>query len=123
MGREGIVNTNHETCWVCEKRKYVLLSVNMDPTASKPTWGTPITDPREKQKLCKKYLPNRQMPGVLNENPILISSINDWFPIHMVPVVNFAMLLDYNLMQDLARGYAEHLETQDSVAKFQEGYK
>lgn len=58
MGREGIVNTHHDTCWVCEKRKYVLLSLNMDPTSNKKTWGIPIKSIKEKQRLRKKYLPN-----------------------------------------------------------------
>ena len=63
LGREGLVNTHHETCWVCEKRKYVLMAVNMDSKSQKQTWGQPITLPKEKAKLKKKYLPSGQMPG------------------------------------------------------------
>ena len=107
MGREGIVNTFHETCWVCEKRKYVLLALNMDPTNPKKTWGQPIRSAKEKMKLRKKYLANYgQMPGNLNDQPILISSINDWFPVHLMNVVPYAMLHDYGLLQELAANTA-----------------
>ena len=124
FGREGIVNTHHETCWVCEKRKYVLLTVNMElGPDEKHSWGVPVTNPRDKAKLKKKYLPNGQLPGALNDYPILISSLNDWFPIHMIPVVPFAMLFDYTLMQDVSKEAAVLRETQDSVEKFREGYK
>lgn len=85
LGREGIVNTHHETCWVCEKRKYVLMVVNMDPGHDKKAWGVPITNEKDKAKLKKKYLPNSQLPGNLNDYPIFVSSLNDWFPVHMMP--------------------------------------
>ena len=98
LGREGIVNTHHETCWVCEKRKYVFLSANMDPDRKKQTWGAAITNPKEKAKLKKKYLTNSQLPGNLNKYPILISSLNDWFPVHLMPVLHLAMLFDYTLV-------------------------
>ena len=51
-----------------------------------------------------------------------MSSINDWFPIHLMPVVPFSMLFDYNLMQDISRDSAMNRDTNDSVAKFKEGY-
>ena len=89
----------------------------------KHSWGVPVTNPRDKAKLKKKYLPNGQLPGALNDYPILISSLNDWFPIHMIPVVPFAMLFDYTLMQDVSKEAAVLRETQDSVEKFREGYK
>ena len=41
--------------------------------------------------------------------------MNDWFPIHLMPVATFAMLFDYSLMQDLAQGEALKRNTQDSV--------
>ena len=122
LGREGIVRTHHETCWVCEKRKYVLLAVNMDPTNQKKTWGLPIRNLKEHKRLCKKYVFNGQMPTNLNYQPILVSSINDWLPVHLMPVVPFAMLFDYSLVSDLAKDAALKRDTQDSVAKFKEGY-
>ena len=73
--------------------------------------------------MLKKYLPNGQLPGRLQGQPILISSMNDWFPIHLMPVANFAMLFDYSLAQDISKGEALRRNTQDSVAKFYEGYQ
>ena len=123
-GREGIVRTFHETCWVCEKRKYVLLTVDTDPMKKlNATWGPPIMDEYEKMCLKQRYLPNGQLPGQLQGQPILISSMNDWFPIHLMPCVTFAMLFDYSLMQDLARSESMRRNTQDSVTKFREGYQ
>ena len=102
----------------------MLLTVNMElGPDDKHSWGVAITNPRDKAKLRKKYLPNGQLPGALNDYPILISSLNDWFPIHMIPVVPFAMLFDYTLMQDVSKEAAVLRETQDSVEKFREGYK
>ena len=92
---------------MCEKRKYVLLSVSTDPLKQhNTTWGTPIVSEIERAKLMRKYLPNGQLPGKLKGQPILISSMNDWFPVHLMPVVTFAMLFDYSLVQDLARSEA-----------------
>ena len=125
-GREGIVNSFHDDCWVCEKRKYVLLAVSTDPSkqnAYKSTWGEPITSIREKERLVRKYLPHGQLPGRLQGQPILISSMNDWFPIHLMPVANFAMLFDYSLAQDISKEEAIKRNTQDSVTKFYEGYQ
>jgi len=49
--------------------------------------------------------------------------MNDWFPIHAMPVISFSMLFDYSLMQDIAKEASLHRDTKDSVTKFQEGYK
>ena len=46
-GRDGIVKTFHNDCWVCEKRKYTLLAVSTDPSIKggyRTTWGDPITE-------------------------------------------------------------------------------
>ena len=125
LGREGLINTHHSTCWVCEKRKYVLLTVQMDPANKNKfyeKWGNPITNYREKIMLKNKYLSHCQMPGNLNDQPILISSINDWFPIHMMPVVQFAMMMDYTLMSDISRETSVKIDSKDSVTKFKTGY-
>ena len=62
------------------------------------------------------------MPGNLNDQPILVSSINDWFPIHLMPVVQFAMLMDYTLMMDISRETSSKIDSKDSVTKFKVGY-
>ena len=62
------------------------------------------------------------MPGNLNDQPILVSSINDWFPIHMMPVVQFAMMMDYTLMSDISRETSTKIDSKDSVTKFKTGY-
>ena len=54
-GREGIVNTHHETCWVCEERRYVLLSWDRDNISEK--WGEPVVNEKDVKRLKKKYLP------------------------------------------------------------------
>ena len=77
----------------------------------KGTWGTPITSAKEKQRLVKKYLPNAQMPGRLYSQPIFVSSMNDWFPIHLMPVATFAMLFDYTLVQDIAKQESMNRDT------------
>ena len=71
----------------------------------------PITNVKEKAKLKKKYLTGGQLPGALNDYPILISSLNDWFPVHLMPVMQYAMLFDYTLMQDLAKDTSIHIDT------------
>lgn len=69
-----------------------------------------------------KYLPHGQLPGRLQGQPILVSSMNDWFPIHLMPAVIFAMLFDYTLVQDISQKESLKRNTQDSVTKFKEGY-
>jgi len=49
--------------------------------------------------------------------------MNDWFPVHLMPVATFAMLFDYTLVQDIAKDKAMKRDTQDSVQKFKEGYE
>ena len=39
-----------------------------------------------------------------------------------MPVMQYAMLFDYTLMQDLAKDTSLHIETKDSVRKFKQGY-
>ena len=94
----------------------------MDIKSAKQAWGTAISNPKEKAKLKKKYLPSGQMPGELNGYPILISSLNDWFPVHMMPVMKYSMMFDYSLMSDMAKDTSIHIESKDSVTKFKQGY-
>lgn len=53
--------------------------------------------------------------------------MNDWFPVHLLPVSVFAMLFDYAFAKDLTakdpNNNAKDRSTQDSVAKFREGYQ
>ena len=62
------------------------------------------------------------MPSNLDNNPIMISSLNDWFPIHLMNVIPFSMLFDYSLASELAGKLVEE-EANDNVTKFGEGYK
>lgn len=40
----------------------------------------------------------------------------------MMPVMQYAMLFDYTLMQDMSRDTSLHIDTKDSVQKFKQGY-
>ena len=55
-GREGIINTHHDNCWVCEERKYLIFTWDRENISEK--WGDAITDERDIRKIKKKYLPN-----------------------------------------------------------------
>ena len=62
------------------------------------------------------------MPGNLDNTPIMISSLNDWFPVHLMNVVPFSMLFDYSLASELARKDVNE-NAKDNVAKFKAGYQ
>ena len=56
--RHGIVKNFHTNCWVCEKRKYVLMSVNLTKIVDLKQWGEPITLRAEIRRIENTYLPN-----------------------------------------------------------------
>ena len=62
------------------------------------------------------------MPGNLDNTPIMISSLNDWFPVHLMNVVPFSMLFDYSLASELARKDVNE-NAKDNVTKFKAGYQ
>ena len=64
-------------------------------------WGKLVTDEEEIAKIKGKYLPDGQMPDLINDLPILVSSINGWFPTHMMPIVPFSMFFDPILAEEL----------------------
>ena len=41
------------------------------------------------------------MPDQIEDLPVLVSSINDWFPCHLMPMVTFSMLFDPILAEEL----------------------
>ena len=84
-------------------------------------WGDVITEEREIRRIKKKYLPGGELPSNLDNTPIMISSLNDWFPIHLMNVIPFSMLFDYSLASELAGKRAVE-EAKDNVTKFGEGY-
>ena len=55
-GREGIVNTNHDNCWVCEERRYILFTWDRENISER--WGDPISDELDIRRIRKKYLPH-----------------------------------------------------------------
>ena len=83
---------------------------------------SPISSELEVKALLKKYLPNGQLPGTFNNYPVLVSSLNDWFPIHMAPVIPFSMFFDYQLAQELSPKEALLRETKNNLELYQEGY-
>ena len=85
-------------------------------------WGEAITDERDIRRIKKKYFPNGQMPSNLDNIPIMVSSLNDWFPIHLMNVVPFSMLFDYSLANELS-GKRVVEDARDNVTKFDEGYQ
>jgi hypothetical protein len=64
-------------------------------------WGAVVTDPKEVKKIKALYLPNGQMPDTVLNLPVMLSSMNDWFPCHLMQIVAFSMFFDPILSKEL----------------------
>ena len=58
----------------------------------------------------------------MNNIPVMISSLNDWFPVHLMNLVPFSMLFDYQLAAELT-GKRIVEEARDNVTKYNDGYQ
>ena len=84
-------------------------------------WGKLVTDDVEIEKIKAKYLPEGQMPDIIQELPILVSSINGWFPCHLMPIVPFSMFFDPILAEEL--NGPKPTNVLDKVQQFEKAYR
>jgi len=89
-----------DACWACDKRKQILMVVQRSHLISEK-WGELVTDHEEIKRVKARYLPKRQMPDMIQGLPILVSSLNDWFPCHFMHIVPFSMFFDPILAEEL----------------------